>query len=164
MSAAQTSTQTTAPNFDDVRDLYQDTILDRSRNPRHMHRLDPFDACARGENPLCGDQVEVRVSFAPDATVADAAYEARGCAISMASADLMAELVRGRDAASIRALAADFEQLARTGDSASEDAALQVLRPLSGVSEYRSRVKCATLPWSALVAALDRHNEVASHD
>ena len=105
MSAAQSTMQTAAPNFDDVRDLYQDTILDRSRNPRHMHRLDPFDACARGENPLCGDQVEVRVSFAPDATVADAAYEARGCAISMASADLMADVVRGRDAASIRALA-----------------------------------------------------------
>ena len=164
MSATQTSTEAGSPSFDELRNLYQDTILDRSRNPRHMHRLDPFDARAKGENPLCGDQVEVRVCFAPDATVADAAYEARGCAISMASADLMADVVRGRDAASIRALAATFEQLARTGDSASDDPALQKLRPLSGVSEYRSRVKCATLPWSALIAALDDRKEVADHD
>ena len=163
MSAAQ-PTGAAAPGFDELRDLYQDTILDRSRNPRHMHRLDPFDACAKGDNPLCGDQVEVRVCFAPDDTVADAAYEARGCAISIASADLMADVVRGRHAASIRELAAAFEQLARTGDSESEDSALQTLRPLSGVSEYRSRVKCATLPWSALVEALDGRNEVASHD
>ncbi len=143
-----------AQAFNELRDLYQNVILDRGRNPHHMHRLDPFDACAAGENPLCGDQVEVRVRFA-GGTVADAAFEARGCAISMASADLMAEVVRGRDAASIRGLAADFADLARNGATASADPAMAILQPLSGVSEYRSRVKCATLPWSALLAALD---------
>ena len=141
--------------FDDLRDLYQSIILDRSRNPRHMHRMDPYDASAEGENALCGDQVEVRVKLAPDATVLDAAFEARGCAISMASADLMAEIVRGRDAAAIRKLAAEFGELARTGATDSPDVAMAALQPLSGVSEYRSRVKCATLPWSALIAALD---------
>ncbi len=141
--------------FDDVRDLYQDIILDRGRNPRHMHRLDPFDACASGDNPMCGDQVEVRVRFAPDATVADAAFEARGCAISLASADLMAEVVRGRSAAEIRDLSDAFAKLAKTGDAASDDSAIQMLRPLSGVSEYPTRRKCATLPWTALIAALD---------
>ena len=144
-----------AQSFDDVRDLYQNIILDRGRNPHHMHRMDPFDACAAGENPMCGDQVEVRVRFAAGTTVAEAAFEARGCAISMASADLMAEVVRGRDAAAIRSLAADFSELARNGVSASADPAMACLQPLSGVSEYRSRVKCATLPWSALIAALD---------
>lgn len=151
-----------AAQFDDVRDLYQTIILERGRNPHHMHRLEPFDACASGDNPMCGDQVEVRVAFGPDSTVAEAAFEARGCAISMASADLMADVIRGRDDAAIRALAADFEELARTGDTASSDAAMEVLRPLSGVSEYRSRVKCATLPWSALIAALDRRRGDAS--
>ncbi len=141
-------------SFEDVRDLYQNVVLDRGRNPRHMHAMEPFDAAARGDNPMCGDQVEVRVKFAPDDTVEDAAFEARGCAISLASADLMAEVVRGRDAASIRMLAEKFEELARTGEAHSDDAALDVLRPLSGVSEYRSRVKCATLPWSALLSAL----------
>ncbi len=84
--------------FDNVRELYQNVVLDRGRHPRHMHAMDPFDAAARGDNPMCGDQVEVRVRFAPDDTVEDAAFEARGCAISLASADLMAEVVRGRNA------------------------------------------------------------------
>ncbi len=149
-------------SFDDVRDLYQNIILDRGRNPHHMHRMEPFDACAAGENPLCGDQVEVRVRFA-GGTVTEAAFEARGCAISMASADLMAEVVRGRDAHAIRGLAAEFGELARSGVSGSADPAMAILQPLSGVSEYRSRVKCATLPWSALIAALDGAKET-SHD
>jgi nitrogen fixation NifU-like protein len=141
--------------FEDIRDLYQDIILDRGRNPRHAHALYPFDASAKGDNPMCGDQVEVRVIFTADGKIADAAFEARGCAISVASADLMAETIRGRSQADIRQLAADFETLARTGDTPSQDTAIETLRPLSGVSEYRSRVKCATLPWSALIAALD---------
>ena len=149
--------------FDDLRDLYQTIILDRSRNPVHMHRMEPFDAAASGDNPMCGDQVEVRIRLAPDATVTDAAFEARGCAISMASADLMADAVRGRDATAIRQLAADFAELARTGNTASPDPAMASLQPLSGVSEYRSRVKCATLPWSALLAALDSAKE-SHHD
>ena len=144
-----------ADTFHDVRSLYQDIILERGRNPRHMHRLDPFDARAQGENPMCGDQVEVRLSFAPDDSVADIAFEGRGCAISLASADLMAEVVRGRSKADLHALAAAFGALAKTGDTQSADAALDMLRPLAGVSEYPSRVKCATLPWAALIAALD---------
>lgn len=142
-------------DFDPIRDLYQDIILDRGRNPRHAHALDPFDAAAKGDNPMCGDQVEVRLTFDADGKIGDAAFEARGCAISVASADLMTEIIRGRSQTDIRQLASDFETLARTGDTPSQDAAIETLRPLSGVSEYRSRVKCATLPWSALIAALD---------
>jgi len=142
-------------NFADVRDLYQDIILHRSRNPAHQHRMDPFDASAEGNNPLCGDKVELRLRYAPDGSVAAAAFEARGCAISVASADLMAETISGRTPDALRQLAAEFETLARTGHSTSPDPALQTLAPLSGVSEYRSRVKCATLPWTALIAALD---------
>jgi nitrogen fixation NifU-like protein len=148
-----------AAGFDDVRDLYQDIILDRGRHPRHMRVLAPCDAHAHGDNPLCGDQVDIRVNFAPDARVSEAAFEARGCAISMASADLMVDAVQGRDADSIRVLAASFEELVSTGSSASADSALDQLRPLSGVSEYRSRVKCALLPWRALLAALDSRSE-----
>jgi nitrogen fixation NifU-like protein len=150
-------------NFDDVRDLYQDVILDRARNPRHMRKLDPFDAAAHGDNPMCGDQVEVRIRRTPDARVAEAAFEARGCAISLASADLMAEAVRGLPDAEIRVLASDFRDLAQSGDTSSAAPAIEMLRPLSGVSEYPSRVKCATLPWSALIAALDGAQE-AQHE
>ena len=151
-------------SFEDVRDLYQDVILDRGRNPRHMHKMDPFDARAHGDNPMCGDQVEVRLKFALGGEVADAAFEARGCAISLASADLMAESVRGRDATQIRALAQSFATLVKTGEAHSHDAALENLKPLSGVFEYPSRIKCATLPWSALIAALDQGQEITTHD
>ena len=145
--------------FDDVRVLYQDTILEHGRNPRHMRRLDPFDVQAHGDNPLCGDQVDVRLKFAPDATVAEAAFEGRGCAISMASADLMAEVVRGRAEPDIRALADAFGNLAKSGNTQYQDAAMDTLRPLSGVSDYPSRIKCAVLPWAALIAALDGSKE-----
>ncbi len=146
--------------FADVRDLYQEVILDRGRNPRHMHRMDPFDASAARDNPMCGDRIEVRVRLDGGDRIADAAFEARGCAISLASADLMAELVPGHTADTIRELAGAFRTLASTGrlpagldpDSA---ATLEKLLPLSGVSEYPSRIKCATLPWNALLASLD---------
>ncbi len=145
--------------FDDLRELYQDVVLERARNPRHMYRLDPFDAQAHRDNPLCGDEVDVRLTFSSDAMVAEAAFEARGCAISLASADLMAQVVRGRAEPDIRALAAAFGDLAKNGDTHCHDAAIETLRPLSGVSDYPSRVKCAVLPWAALVAALDSGKE-----
>jgi nitrogen fixation NifU-like protein len=151
-------------SFAESRDLYQDVILERGRNPRHMHRMDPFDASAHGDNPMCGDKIEVRVKFTANGEVQDAAFEARGCAISLASADLMAEAVRGRNAAQIRQLAMSFTNLVKTGATNEDDAAIEKLKPLSGVSEYPSRIKCATLPWSALISALDHGQEVCTHD
>jgi nitrogen fixation NifU-like protein len=148
--------------FDDVRDLYQDIILRHSRNPLHARRLDPYDAASSGDNPMCGDRCEVRLRFGDHDTLAEIGFEARGCAISMASADLMAETIAGRSKPAARALAAEFTTLVRTGQSASQDPAIETLRPLSGVSEYPSRVKCATLPWAALVAALDGAQEATS--
>ena len=145
--------------FDDVRDLYQTIVLERSRNPRHMHAMDPYDALAEGDNPLCGDRVEVRLRYDGE-TIADAAFQARGCAISMASADLMADAVRGRNAEDVRRLAEGFEALVRSG--ATDDDALEALLPLAGVSEYPSRIKCATLPWAALIAALAGRREASS--
>jgi nitrogen fixation NifU-like protein len=148
--------------FDDVRDLYQDIILRHSRQPLHMRRLENFDAKALGDNPMCGDRCEVRLRLEPDGSIADIAYEARGCAISLASADLMAEATVGRTQAQVRALAEDFFGLVRTGATESGDPALEQLRPLSGVAEYPSRIKCATLPWAAALAALDGAGEATS--
>jgi len=148
--------------FDDVRDLYQDIILRHSRQPLHMRRLEKFDARAVGDNPMCGDRCEVRLRLEPDDTVADIGYEARGCAISLASADLMAETTSGRTKAQVRALAEDFFALVRTGASESDDPALEQLKPLSGVAEYPSRIKCATLPWTAALAALNGVQEASS--
>jgi nitrogen fixation protein NifU and related proteins len=151
--------------FDDVRDLYQEVILDHGRKPRHQRRLDQADARARGDNPMCGDRVEVELRYAPDGAIAEAAFQARGCAVSVASADLMAEAVAGRSPDDARALFARFRDMVRTGRCpACEDGALDALRPLAGVHEYPSRVKCATLPWHALTAALDGGKEATAHD
>jgi nitrogen fixation NifU-like protein len=151
--------------FDDLRDLYQDVILDHGRKPRHAQRLAEFDSTAKGDNPMCGDRVQVWIKC-DGATVAKVGFEARGCAISVASADLMAETVQGRATADTKALFEAFRTMARTGACPDCDAALaepmQRLAPLSGVHEYPSRVKCATLPWHALMAALDGAKEASS--
>jgi len=149
-------------DFADVRDLYQDIILRHGRNPRHMQRLEQFDAAASGDNPMCGDRCEVRIQYGNDGTVGRIGFEARGCAISMASADLMVEAATGRTAPEIHALAAEFKTLVRTGNAPSANPLLDALKPLSGVSEYPSRIKCATLPWAALVAALEGATESSS--
>jgi nitrogen fixation NifU-like protein len=152
--------------FDGLRDLYQDVILDHGRRPRHAGKPAHFDASAKGDNPMCGDRVQVFVAYGPDGRIADTRFDARGCAISVASADLMAETVTGRTPADARALFAAFREMARTGHCPACDAALveplERLAPLSGVHEYPSRVKCATLPWHALVAALDGSQEATS--
>ncbi len=140
--------------FEDVRDLYQEVILDRGRHPRHAQRLDAFDATAKGDNPMCGDRVQVWVKHNDQGAVSDVGFEARGCAISIASADLMAEAAIGHTATTLRKLSADFAQLVTSGDCP-DCAGLETLQPLSGVSEFPSRVKCATLPWHALLSAID---------
>jgi nitrogen fixation NifU-like protein len=150
---------------DDFADLYQEVILDHGRKPRHAKRLEVFDSTAKGDNPMCGDRVQVWVAMDGEA-VKQVGFEARGCAISVASADLMAETVAGRATADTRALFTAFRDMARTGvcpdcgPSLAEP--LERLAPLSGVHEYPSRVKCATLPWHALMAALDGNKEASS--
>jgi nitrogen fixation NifU-like protein len=157
---------TDGPMFDDLRDLYQEVILDHGRHPRHGRRPATFDATARGDNPMCGDRVQVFVKYGPGDTIAETGFEARGCAISVASADLMAETVAGRSQSDVRRMFDAFRELARTGTCPHCDAALQEpmerLEPLSGVHEYPSRVKCATLPWHALIAALEGAKEASS--
>ena len=151
-----------ADAFDDLRDLYQEVILDHGRRPRRGARLEAFDASAKGDNPMCGDRVQVCVQHDADGRVARAGFEARGCAISIASADLMAEVVEGRTDEEIRRLADEFRDMARTGAAPEGDEALERLRPLAGVHEYPSRVKCATLPWHALLAALEGKGAASS--
>ncbi len=140
--------------FDDAADLYQRVIMERGRTPHHMRRMEPFDTVAKGDNPMCGDRVEVRVRYDGE-RIAEAAFEARGCAISIASADLMADAVPGHTPLEVRDLSARFHAMVQSGSCPDCDAAMDRLRPLSSVSEYRSRIRCATLPWDALLAALE---------
>jgi len=139
--------------FEDLRDLYQDVILDRGRTPRRGQRLAVFDADAKGDNPMCGDRVHVFARH-DDGRIAELGFVARGCAVSVASADLMAEAVIGLSDADAIALGERFAVMARQGET--DDPTLATLRPLSGVSAYTSRIKCATLPWAALRAALTK--------
>jgi nitrogen fixation NifU-like protein len=148
--------------FDDLRDLYQEVILDHGRRPRHGQRLAAFDADAKGDNPMCGDRVHVYLKRDDSGHIADVGFEARGCAISVASADLMAEVLKGRTEQEVRDLFAKFREMARTGEASDTDEVLERLAPLAGVHEFPSRVKCATLPWHAVLAALEGAKEASS--
>lgn len=138
----------------DLKDLYRDVILDHNRRPRNFGRLDSADARADGHNPLCGDRLSVFVKFDGD-RVEDVRFEGKGCAISTASASLMTEAVKGKDKASIGALFEKVHTLL-TQQEAVADAQLGKLAALSGVREFPSRVKCASLCWHTLNAALER--------
>ncbi|WP_338663109.1 SUF system NifU family Fe-S cluster assembly protein [Pararoseomonas sp. SCSIO 73927] len=151
--------------FDDLRDLYQEVILDHGRKPRNFRRLETPDLSARGDNPMCGDRIELFLGMEDD-RIADAAFQGRGCAISTASASLMTETVRGKTTAEARDLAAHFREMAMTGTCPDCGTALEEemdrLQALSGVHEFPSRVKCATLAWHTLNTALDGGKEASS--
>ena len=147
--------------FEDVRDLYNAAILERGRRPHHMSKLAAFDATAKGDNPMCGDRVTVWLKYAPDGSIAETGFDARGCEISKASADLMVEAVQGQAPADTRAMFERFRQMTQTGDCPA-CAAFAPLAPLAAVHAYPSRIKCATLPWHALLAALEGTNNATS--
>jgi nitrogen fixation protein NifU and related proteins len=138
----------------DLKELYRDVILDHNKRPRNFGRLDPADAQADGHNPLCGDRLSVFVKMNGD-RVEDLRFEGKGCAISTASASLMTEAVKGKDKAAIGALFKKVHDLLTQQDAA-PGAELGKLAALSGVREFPSRVKCASLCWHTLNAALDR--------
>jgi nitrogen fixation protein NifU and related proteins len=158
VSAAPASGSAEAASFGELRDLYQEVILDHGRRPRNHRRLEAPTHHARGDNPMCGDRVKLDLRVDGGA-IAEAGFEARGCAVSVASASLMSEAVRGLPAEEARALARRFREMARTGVVAP---GLKALAPLAGVHEFPSRVKCATLAWHALEAALDGAKEASS--
>lgn len=147
--------------FEDVRDLYSTAIVERGRRPRHMRRLEVFDATAKGDNPMCGDRVQVWLRYGPDGTIAETGFDARGCEISKASADLMVEAVQGHSPADTRAFFARFRAMVQSGECP-QCAEFAALAPLASVHAYPSRVKCTTLPWHALMAALDGEGQASS--
>jgi len=136
----------------DLADLYRDVIVDHNRHPRNAGRLDCPTHQAEGNNPLCGDRLRLFVEL-QDGRIRDLRFENAGCAISTASASLMSEAVKGRSRAEVQAL---FQSVHRmlTGHGAAPDAALGKLAALGGVREYPARVKCASLCWHTLNAAL----------
>ena len=144
----------------DLRELYQDVILDHSKHPRNFGALAGCSHEARGNNPLCGDRVTVHLAL-DDGRIADVRFEAKGCAISVASASMMTELVKGRTVAEAEAVFERFHEIVtRKGEvGADEIESLDKLAALIGVRQFPMRVKCATLPWHTMRAALARSGE-----
>jgi nitrogen fixation NifU-like protein len=144
----------------ELKDLYRDVILDHNRQPRNFGRLDPADALADGHNPLCGDRLTVSLRMAGD-TITDIRFEGKGCAISTASASLMTEAVKGRSRDSAHELFDRIHALL-TQQDVPADESLGKLAALSGVREFPSRVKCASLCWHTLNAALEHGGTIST--
>ena len=138
----------------DLKELYRDVILDHNKRPRNFGKLEPSDAHADGHNPLCGDRLTVFLKMNGD-RVDDIRFEGKGCAISTASASLMTEAIKGKDKADIGELFEKIHSLLTRQDAVA-DPSLGKLAALSGVREYPARVKCASLCWHTLNAALDK--------
>ena len=142
--------------MDSLRELYQEVILDHNKRPRNFRTLDPCTHRADGHNPLCGDRVTVFVEIADD-VIKDVAFQGQGCAISTASASLMTTVLKGKTLAEAETLFGQFHDLV-TGESPPSPA-MGKLAVLAGVRDYPSRIKCATLAWHAVRAALHHQTE-----
>lgn len=146
----------------ELRDLYQEVILDHNKHPHNFGELAGADRHADGFNPLCGDKLSVYVNLDGD-MITDVCFEGSGCAISKASASLMTDSVKGKTLVETRELFDRFLNLVTDGDVADDDEALGKLAVFAGVRDYPTRVKCASLAWHTLRAAVeDRHDVVTT--
>ena len=139
----------------DLRDLYQEVILDHSRNPRNAGRLAAPSGTANGHNPLCGDLITLDV-LVEDGMIRDVSFDAKGCAISVAAASIMSDMLKGKSVAEAHDLFGRFQAMLTGPDGVAEG--LDKLEVLAGVREFPMRVKCATLPFHTLRAALDNES------
>jgi nitrogen fixation NifU-like protein len=146
----------------DLRELYQDVILDHHRRPRNFRKLEGATRHVEGFNPLCGDKITVYVKLEGD-RIREITFEGSGCAISTASASMMTESLKGRTLAEAEAAFQEFRRLLTGHDTDQDDAAkLGKLAVFSGVREFPLRVKCATLAWHTASAALHGENKTVS--
>jgi nitrogen fixation protein NifU and related proteins len=145
----------------ELRDLYQEVILDHYKRPRNFGPLEGADHKADGHNPLCGDRVTIYIVMDQD-VIRDIRFEGEGCAISTASASLMTEILQGKTLAEVEALFGEFHEMLTGDPSQPADPAQGKLAVFSGVREFPARVKCATLSWHTLQAALKEQKEPIS--
>lgn len=146
----------------ELNDLYQEVILEHNKNPRNFREIEDADKEALGNNPLCGDALRVYVKMNGD-TVSDVAFKGSGCAISKASASMMTQTVKGRTREEAEVLFDEFHRMVTGGlDVEAEENHLGKLRIFSGVLEFPARVKCASLSWHTLHAALKGDGSVST--
>tara|TARA_B100000242_G_scaffold287174_1_gene253641 strand:- start:610 stop:1080 length:471 start_codon:yes stop_codon:yes gene_type:complete len=147
----------------DLKELYQEIILDHGKNPRNLRKTENFNKDAKGHNPLCGDKVHVYLKLDEDKKVQDISFEGQGCAISMASASIMTDLVKGKEEQEVKEIVKDFLEMIKEKDKLNnkvlEENEKTKLMCLSGVKKYPMRVKCATLSWHTLTSAIDNTQE-----
>lgn len=146
--------------MNDLRDLYQEVIIDHNRSPRNFKQLEPCSHQAEGFNPLCGDKINVYLNI-EEGKVADISFDGNGCAISIASASLMTEMLKGLTIEETNKLFKTFHHIV-TEDGEVDSKQIGKLTVLSGVKEYPARVKCATLAWHTLQAALENATEITT--
>jgi nitrogen fixation NifU-like protein len=143
----------------DLKELYQEIILDHGKNPRNLRKTTNYNKDAKGHNPLCGDKVHVYLKLDEDKKVHDISFEGQGCAISMASASIMTDLVKGKEEHEVKEIVKDFLEMIKEKDQLNnkilEENEKTKLMCLSGVKKYPMRVKCATLSWHTLTSAID---------
>tara|TARA_Y100000992_G_C21227113_1_gene473482 strand:+ start:384 stop:848 length:465 start_codon:yes stop_codon:yes gene_type:complete len=149
-----------------LKELYQEIILDHGKNPRNIGKFDNYNKDAKGHNPLCGDNVHVYLRLNENKKVEDISFEGSGCAISMASASLMTDLVRGKEENEVKEIVTDFLDMIKKKDELNSNILKEdektKLMSLSGVKQYPMRVKCATLSWHTLTSALDNSNKITN--
>ena len=151
----------------ELKDLYQEIILDHGKNPRNLGKFDNYNKDAKGNNPLCGDNVHVYLRLNENKKVEDISFEGEGCAISMASASIMTDLLRGKEENDVKEIVNDFLEMIKEKDEIKtnllKDDEKTKLMCLSGVKQYPMRVKCATLSWHTLTSAINKsQNQINS--
>jgi nitrogen fixation NifU-like protein len=147
----------------DLRELYQEVILDHNKNPRNFRRIEPATNHAEGHNPLCGDNVTVYLNLV-DGIIQDISFQGSGCAISKSSASMMTAALKGKTTAEAEALFAAFRKMVTSDTDVPPETeeTLGKLAVFSGVHEFPARVKCASLAWHTVIAALDAAAEPVS--
>ena len=148
-----------------IKELYQEIILEHGKNPRNLRKTENFNKDAKGHNPLCGDKVHIYLKLNENKKVEDISFEGEGCAISMASASIMTDLLRGKEENDVKEIVNDFLEMIKEKDEIKtnllKDDEKTKLMCLSGVKQYPMRVKCATLSWHTLTSAIDNfQNEI----
>ena len=151
-----------------LKELYQEIILDHGKNPRNLRKTENFNKDAKGHNPLCGDKVHVYLKLNENKKIEDISFEGQGCAISMASASIMTDLVKGKEEFEVKEIVNDFLDMIKEKDELKNNILQEddktKLMCLSGVKQYPMRVKCATLSWHTLTSAINNSQEEINKD
>ncbi len=154
--------------FDDLRDLYQEVILDHGKSPRNFRPLENPTCLAHGNNPLCGDKLVVYLTLDADDNITDASFQGEGCAISVASASMMTEILKGKAKGEAKRLFEAFHNMCTKDDfdiaelADYDEDAVERLVMLSGVKDFPIRVKCATLAWHTMQAAVSGEEDIST--